>query len=93
MQRNTRISAKETLVLWEWKQHKPWFDEECLQYLDQRKLAKIQLLQNPNQSNVNNLKNVRHEASRHFTKKQREFLEANINELQTNCKNKNIRDL
>jgi hypothetical protein len=24
------------------KQHKPWFDEECLGILDQRKQAKIQ---------------------------------------------------
>ena len=24
----------------EWKQHKPWFDEECLGFLDQRKRAK-----------------------------------------------------
>jgi len=93
MEGNTRISVKETLGLCQWKQHKLWFVEECLYYLDQRKWAKMQWIQNPNQSNVNNLKNVRHEASRHFRKKQREFLEANINELETNCKNKNIRDL
>ena len=28
---NIKISAKEM------KQHKPWFDEECLRFLDQRK--------------------------------------------------------
>jgi hypothetical protein len=27
---NTKISAKENLGLHETKQHKPWFDEECL---------------------------------------------------------------
>jgi len=48
------------------KQHKPWFDEECLHFLDQRKQATIQWLQDPNQSNEDNLNNVRHEASRHF---------------------------
>jgi hypothetical protein len=37
-----------SLGLYEWKQHKPWFDEECLQFLDQRKRAKMQLLQDPN---------------------------------------------
>jgi hypothetical protein len=27
---NIKISAKESLCLHEMKQHKPWFDEECL---------------------------------------------------------------
>jgi len=27
------------------KQHKPWFDEECLGFLDQRKQAKMQWVQ------------------------------------------------
>ena len=35
-----QISAKECLGMHEWKQHKPWFDKECLGFLDQRKLAK-----------------------------------------------------
>ena len=33
---NIQISAKESLGMHEWKQHKPWFDEECLGFLDQR---------------------------------------------------------
>ena len=33
---NTNISDKETLILYERKQHKPWFDEECSQFLGQR---------------------------------------------------------
>jgi hypothetical protein len=68
---NIRISAKEILGLCERKQHKPWFDEECSKYLDQRKQAKMQWFQNPNQSNVDNLNNVRREASRYFRKKRR----------------------
>jgi hypothetical protein len=63
------ISGKESLGLLEQKQHKPWFDAECSQFLDKRKQAKIQWLQNPNQSNGDNLDNVRHEASRHFRNK------------------------
>jgi hypothetical protein len=51
------------------KQHKPWFDEECLSFLDQRKHARMQWLQDPKQSNVDNQNNVRREASRHFRKK------------------------
>ena len=33
---NIQISAKESLGMHEWKQHKPWFDAECLGFLDQR---------------------------------------------------------
>jgi hypothetical protein len=46
------------------------FDEECEQFSDQRKLAKMQWLQDPNQSNVDYLNNVRSEASRHLKKKE-----------------------
>jgi len=62
-----------------------------LQYLDERKQAKMQWLQDPNRSNVNNLNNVRHEACRLFRKKKREYLKAKIHELQTKYKFKNIR--
>jgi hypothetical protein len=64
-----KTSAKESLGLYEGKQHKSWFDEECSKFLDQRKQAKMQWLQNPNQSNVDNLNNVRREASTHFRNK------------------------
>jgi hypothetical protein len=39
------------------------------------------------------LNNVRCEASRHFRNKKKEYLKANVIELETNSKNKNIRDL
>ena len=42
---NIQISAKESLGLQVLKQYKPWFDEECLDFLDQRKRVKMQLLQ------------------------------------------------
>ena len=48
------------------KQNKPWFDEECLGFLDQRKRSKMQWIQDPIQSNVHNLNNVRREVSRHL---------------------------
>jgi hypothetical protein len=43
--------------------------------------------------NEDNLSNVRWEASRHFRKKKREYLEDKMNELESNRKNKNIRAL
>ena len=70
---NIQTSAKESLGLHELKQNKPWFDEECLGFLYQRKQAKIQWIQNPSQSNVHNLNNVRREVSRHFRKKRRDI--------------------
>jgi hypothetical protein len=68
---NIKISAKQSLDLCELKQHKQWSYEECLRYLDQRKHAKIQWGQSPKQSNVDNLRNVRCEASRHFRNKKK----------------------
>jgi len=31
---NIKTSAKDSLGLYELKQHKPWFDEDCLRFLD-----------------------------------------------------------
>jgi hypothetical protein len=44
-------------------------------------------------TNGDNLQNLRHESSRTFRKKKREYLKGKINEMKTNDKNKNIRDL
>jgi hypothetical protein len=49
---NIKTSAKESLGLHELKPHRPWFDEECLGFLNQRNQAKMQWLQDPNQSNL-----------------------------------------
>ena len=51
------------------KQNKPWFDEECLGFLEQRKWAKMQWIQDPSQSKLDNLNSVRREVSRHFRNK------------------------
>ena len=39
---NLIASAKESLGLYDLKQHKAWFDEECLCFLDHREQAKKQ---------------------------------------------------
>jgi hypothetical protein len=44
---NIKTSAKESLGLHELKQHKPWFGKECVGFLDQRKQAKMQWIQDP----------------------------------------------
>jgi len=43
----------------------------------------VQWLQDQTQSNVDNLNNVRYEASRHFRNKNTEYLKAQIDELET----------
>ena len=52
----------------------------------------MQWIQDPSQSNVDNLNNVRRDASRHFRNKKKAYLRDKIEELETNSKI-NIRDL
>ena len=80
-----KTSAKDSLGLNELKQHKPCFDEG-LGYLDKRKQVKMQWMQDPSQSNVDNLNNVRSDANRHFRNKKKLYLKAKIEELETNSK-------
>ena len=53
-----KTSAKESLGLHKLKRQKPWFDKECLDFVDQRKQAKMQWIQDPSRSNADNLNNV-----------------------------------
>ena len=87
---NIKTSAKESLGLHELKQNKPWFDEECFGFLDQRKRAKMQWIQDPSQSKVDNLNNVRCEVSRHFRNKKKAYLRAKIEELETTVRSKTL---
>jgi hypothetical protein len=82
MKENIKTSAKESLGLYDVKQHKPWFDEECSHFIDQRKQAKMLWLHDPHHSNVDNLNNVRCE-------QKNEYLKAKSDELETNSKIKN----
>ena len=53
----------------------------------------MQWVKYPSQSNVDNLNQVRRDASRHFRNKKKAYLRVKIEELETNSKIKNIRDL
>ena len=61
--------------------------------LDEREQAKLQWVQDRSERNVDNLNNVRREASGHFRNKKKAQLKAKIEDLETNSKVKNIRDL
>jgi hypothetical protein len=66
---NIKTSAKDNLGYQKLKHNKLWFDDECSKLIDQQKQDKLQWLQNPNQINGDNLKNLRSEASRIFRNK------------------------
>jgi hypothetical protein len=53
----------------------------------------LQSLQDASEINGDNLNNVTCEDSRYFRNKKRGYLKDKINELTTNSKNKNFRDL
>jgi hypothetical protein len=89
---NIKISAQESLGYCESKPREPCFDEECSKLVDRRKQAKLQLLQDPSLANEDNVSDIRREASRHFRNKKRKYLKDKINELESNSKNKKIRD-
>jgi hypothetical protein len=75
------------------KKHEPWFDQACSKAVYQRKQAKLQWSQDSSEINGDNLRIVTCEASRYSRNKKREYLKDKINELPTNSKNKNIKDL
>jgi hypothetical protein len=58
------------------KDHKPCFD-----------VAKLQWLQNPNQTNGEKLKNAERETSSIFRNMKRKYLKEKINYLETNSRN------
>jgi hypothetical protein len=58
-----------------------------------KKQAKLQWLQDRTEANEDNLSDVRREASRHFRNKKREYFKDKIDELESNSKNKNTRDV
>jgi len=77
---NIQTSVEESVGVHELKQNKPWFDEEFLGFLDRRKRAKMQWIQDPSQSKVDILNNEQREVSRHFREK-KTYLRDKIEEL------------
>jgi hypothetical protein len=69
IRKNMKSSPTQSLGYCELKQHKPWFKEQYLKLLAQRKQAKLQWLQNTNQINGDNLKNIRSETNKSFRNK------------------------
>ena len=53
----------------------------------------MQWIHDPSQSSVDNLNNVRRDASRHSRNKKKKYVKAKIEELETDSKINNIRNL
>jgi len=53
----------------------------------------MQCLQDPSKSNVNNLNDVRRDVNRYFRNKKKAYLKAKIEEIDTNSRIQNIKDL
>jgi len=53
----------------------------------------MQWVQDPIQSNVHNLNNIRHKVGRHFRNKEKTYLKAKFEEPETNSTVKNIKEM
>ncbi|KAJ4433345.1 hypothetical protein ANN_15604 [Periplaneta americana] len=88
-----KIAAEQSIGYYETKKKKPWFDEDCCMVVERRKQTKLKFLQDPVEEKRDNYFKERREASRTFRNKKRGYLKEKLNEVETNSKNKNIRDL
>ena len=69
------------------------FDDNCSNVVERRKQAKLKFLQDPTQLNRDSYHTERRETSRTLRNKKRDYLKGKLSEIETNSKNKNIRDL
>ncbi|KAJ4430619.1 hypothetical protein ANN_19208 [Periplaneta americana] len=90
---NIKIAAEQSIGYYETKKKKPWFDEDCCMVVERRKQAKLKFLQYPVEANRDNYFNKRWEANCTLRNKKIDYLKEKMNEVETNSKNKNIRDL
>ncbi|KAJ4451080.1 hypothetical protein ANN_02518 [Periplaneta americana] len=81
-----KIAAEQSIGYYETKKKKPWFDEDCC-------MVVLKFLQDPVEEKRDHYFNERGEASRTLRNKKRGYLKEKLNEVETNSKNKNIRDL
>ncbi|KAJ4427240.1 hypothetical protein ANN_24858 [Periplaneta americana] len=67
-----KIAAEQSIVYYETKEKKPWFDEDCCMVVERREQAKLKFLQDPDEENRDNYYNERREASRTLGNKKRD---------------------
>ncbi|PSN41362.1 hypothetical protein C0J52_19113 [Blattella germanica] len=82
-----KLSASESKGLLKKRQSRKWFDEECVDMVHKRKLAKMNWMREPNEINSEQLRSIRRETIRFLKNKKREYLKEKINDLEINAKN------
>ena len=90
---NIKVATGESIGYYEVKKRKPWFDDDCLNVVERRKQARLKFLQDPKQLNRDNYHTERLETSCTLRNKKRDYLKGKLSEIDTNRKNKNIRDV
>jgi len=93
MKENIETSDTESLGLQELKKHKPCFDKECSGFFRSKEAGRNTVDTGSKAKQCNNLNNVSREATRRFRNKRNGYLKAKLEELETNSKVKNIKDL
>ncbi|PSN35187.1 hypothetical protein C0J52_22574 [Blattella germanica] len=88
-----KLSASESIGILKKRQSRKWFDDECVDMVHKRKLAKMNWMREPNEQNSEQLCSIRRETTRFLKNKKREYLKEKINDLEINAKNRNIREL
>ncbi|KAJ4449477.1 hypothetical protein ANN_00876 [Periplaneta americana] len=88
-----KIAPEQSIGYYETEKKKPWFDEDCCMVVQRRKQATLKFLQDPVEEKRDNYFNERREARRTLRNEKRGYLKEKLNEVETNSKNKNIRDL
>ncbi|PSN44834.1 hypothetical protein C0J52_16203 [Blattella germanica] len=91
--RYCKRSASESVGLLKKRQSRKWFEDECADMVNKRKLAKMNWMREPNEQNSEQLCSIRLETTIFLKNKKREYLKEKINDLEINAKNRNIREL
>ncbi|PSN38267.1 hypothetical protein C0J52_16903 [Blattella germanica] len=65
------------------RQSRKWFDDECIDMVHKRKLAKMNRKRKPNEQNSEQLCSIRWETTRFLKNKKREYLKEKINDLES----------
>ena len=85
---NIKVAVGESMGYYQVKKKKPWFGDDCSKVVERRKKAKLKFLQYPTQLNRDNYNIERRE-----TRQKRDYLKGKLSEIETNSKDRNIRDL
>ncbi|PSN40818.1 hypothetical protein C0J52_15311 [Blattella germanica] len=77
-----KLSTSESVGHFKKRQSRKWFDDECVDMVHKRKLAKMNWMREPNEQNSEQLCSIRRKTTRFIKNKKREYLKEKINYLE-----------